>query len=248
MLSFTSTIHDPENRLGYLIEEVGEPLKGLFGSATVAYTPKTHPDLIRLLVEKGYVVREAGSTVISTYQTALKMALDGDSRIFYCDLDRALHWIRSYSEELRQLAGAAPGNDFMLIGRTRRAFSTHPETQTYTEGIGNMVASRALGFEATRDVLGTTWVLTHKLAKRLLELMPVNEFGFYTQWPMTLWRTASDPLYIECEGLEWETSDRFPEETRTLGSLTWKKEFQTADEWKRRTAMLRDFVVSSMQF
>ena len=136
ILTFTSTVHDPENRLGDLIEEVGDPLRELFESATVAYTPRTHPETITLLTKKKYSVYKAGNTVISSYQTALKQALDLKvDALIYCDLDRALHWMRTYPKELRKIAETPPENDLVLIGRTKRAFETHPETQKLTEGI-----------------------------------------------------------------------------------------------------------------
>jgi hypothetical protein len=78
----------------------------------------------------------------------------------------------------------------------------------------------------------------------ILEQKPVNEFGFYAQWPMKLWQSANNPLYIEREGLEWETPDRYQEEIKTQGLETWKQSFQTINEWRRRTAMLRDFIDS----
>ena len=90
-LTFASTIHDPENRLGYLIEEIGEKLRGSFSSVSVAYTPKTHPKTVSLLKERGYRNFKAEDTVVSCYQISLSQSLEpitGD--IFYCDLDRAL--------------------------------------------------------------------------------------------------------------------------------------------------------------
>ena len=46
--------------------------------------------------------------MISTYRTALKLPLEKTTnRLFYCDFDRALHWIKTYPEELNQLARAA---------------------------------------------------------------------------------------------------------------------------------------------
>ena len=243
MLTFTSTIHDPENRLGYLIEEVGESLRNLFDSATVAYTPRTHPDIIKLLVKNRYRVNKAGDSVISTYQSALKQTLDhGPNSIFYSDLDRALHWMKSYPAEFKQIAQSPPNHDFVLIGRTKRAFDTHPETQTLTEGIGNVVASKVLRFKKTGDILGTTWILTPQQVKMILEHKPMSEFGFYTEWPMKLWRSARNPLYIEREGLEWETPDRYQDEIKNQGLETWKQSFQTVNEWKRRTNMLKDFI------
>lgn len=245
-LSFTSTIHDPEARLIHLIDEVGDQLAELFHSSYVAYTPKTHDDIVEGLRGKGFEVINAGDTIVSTYQAALKQPLNKhNDRMLYCDLDRALHWIKAYPTELQTVASTNPAYDFALFGRTSRAFMTHPETQTMTEGIANTVASRELGLKETRDILGTTWILAPELAERVINRQNKNTFGFYTEWPMTLWKYATNPLYIECEGLEWETPDRYREEIQALGYAKWKITFQTPQEWRRRTEMLRDFIESS---
>jgi hypothetical protein len=196
-LTFASTIHDPENRLGYLIEEIGEKLRDSFSSVSVAYTQKTNPKTVSLLKERGYRTFKAEDTVVSCYQTSLSQSLEpitGD--IFYCDLDRALHWIRNYPKEFETLIEPSIHADFTLIGRTKRAFDTHPETQTITEGIGNTLASKVLGFLETRDILGTTWILTPTVTKKVIELKPMNQFGFYAEWPITLWRSARRPKYV----------------------------------------------------
>ena len=75
MLTFTSTIHDPDNRLGYLIEEAGDRLRNLFASASVVYTPKTNPATVSQLRGRGYTLFRAEVSVISCYQTALNRAL-----------------------------------------------------------------------------------------------------------------------------------------------------------------------------
>ncbi len=150
--------------------------------------------------------------------------------------------MRSYPDELKQITETPHENDFTLIGRTKRAFDTHPETQRLTEGIGNLVSSKALGFKNTLDVLGITWIMTPQLATMILKQKHVNEFGFYTQWPMKLWSSAKTPHYIEREGLEWETPDRYQEEIKQQGLENWRQEFQTINEWKRRTTMLNDFI------
>jgi hypothetical protein len=247
ILTFTSTIHDPENRLGYLIEEVGESLRGLFRSAMVSYSPGTHPDTIRLLDEQGYSTFKAEDTVVGSYRTALAESIPQiTDRILYCDLDRALHWIKNYPEELRTLTESIPQNDFILMGRTMRAFNTHPETQTMTEGIANTLISKTLGFPEAKDILGTTWILTPTLAESMLKLNSINQYGFYAEWPIHMWKTSEHPLFIEVEGLEWETPDRYRAEIKAQGLEQWKKSFQTPTEWRRRNLMLRDFIESTI--
>jgi len=209
----------------------------------MAYTPKTHPKTVSLLKERGYRTFKAEDTVVSCYQTSLSQSLEpitGD--IFYCDLDRALHWIRNYPKEFEALIEPSNHADFTLIGRTKRAFETHPETQTLTEGIGNIVASNVLGFSKTRDVLGTTWILTPVLAKKVTERKPMNQYGFYAEWPITLWRSAQRPKYVEADGLEWETPDRYQQEITQAGYDAWKDNYQNMQEWKKRNLMLRDMI------
>ena len=103
-----------------------------------------------------------------------------------------------------------------------------------------------LGFPETRDVLETTWIMTPASATKFLEMEPSSRFGFYAEWPITLWRSARNPLYLECEGLEWETPDRYTEEIRAQGLDEWRRSFQTAQEWRKRTEMLRDFIDSTL--
>ncbi|MCX6653670.1 MAG: hypothetical protein NTY03_00965 [Candidatus Bathyarchaeota archaeon] len=123
---------------------------------------------------------------------------------------------------------------------------THPETQVCTEKIGNMVASKTLGFAETRDILGTTWILAPEMASLILKREPLNKFGFYTDWPMTFWRSAKNPLYLEREGLEWETPDRYQDEINSQGFQKWIAGYQTVQEWRKRVDMLKDFIGSSL--
>jgi hypothetical protein len=103
-----------------------------------------------------------------------------------------------------------------------------------------------LNLPEIQDILGTTWILTPELADLVFKREPRNRFGLYTEWPMILWRSAKSPLYIEVEGLEWETPDRYRKEIETQGLEKWRQNFQTASEWRRRTEMLRDFIDSSL--
>lgn len=250
ILTFASTIHDPENRLDWLIDEVGLSLRGLFNSAIVSYTPKTHLNTVNLLIEKGYSVYEANDTVLNCYQMSLRNSLDSNvDVIFYCDLDRALHWIKYFPEEINTIIKKmVTQDDFILLGRTRRAFETHPDTQSSTEGIANLIVSKILGFTNTRDVLSATWILNASHVGTILKFKSENRFGFYAEWPIILWRVANHPNYIEVEGLEWETPDRYTNEIGNKGFEDWKRSYQTQSEWRKRCEMLRDFIDSSLKY
>ena len=243
-----STLHDPENRLSQFIRESHQALKHLFKSTIVVTTPNTHSNTLSLLGALDFEVYRGGETVLSTYRTALKLSITANpEHILYCDFDRILHWAKTYPNELKNTSNAYLDHDFLLIGRTPRAFKTHAETQTMTEDIANQIASKILGFKETRDIISACWRLTPRSAEKLLQLPNNNTYGFYCEWPITAWREAENPVYLEVEGLEWETPDRYRPEIHEKGYKQWLQSFQTPREWQKRVEMLRDFIESTLK-
>ena len=64
--------------------------------------------------------------------------------------------------------------------------------------------------------------------------------GFYAARPVFLWSWAETKHYVEVEGLEWETPDRFRAEIAELGYDAWLDQFQSPAEWRRRVACMND--------
>lgn len=140
-----STFHDPEDRLGKLINKNGALIKEIFQLSYVVVTPTTSSKTINALEKLEFSTSKGSKTITDVYRKALKQALLNHSEhIFYCDFDRILHWTSTHLEEL-QIVNSNLDNDFLLVGRTSRAFKTHPETQTMTEGIANQLASKIQG-------------------------------------------------------------------------------------------------------
>ena len=80
----------------------------------------------------GYIGRFRRATV----ELALRGTCDF---VMYCDFDRALHWAEYYPQELREVVRTITACDFTVLGRTPRAFATHPRIQRDTEAIINHV-------------------------------------------------------------------------------------------------------------
>jgi len=242
-LVLASTLHEPENRLGDIIIKFGGFITEIFESAHVMLSPATHSDISNALEDFEFNVSRGPKTIDGIYKSAIKNALEEDpKKIFYCDFDRALHWAKVNNQELREVSDLSDGHDFLLPGRTPRAFGTHPDTQTMTEGVVNRIASKILGFQETRDVLSACWRFTPRIAEKLLQVSTCNTYGFYCKWPIVAWREAQNPGYVEVEGLEWETPDRYRREIREKGYDTWLEEFMTLDEWRRRITIQNEIV------
>ncbi len=240
-----STLHDPENRLNELAINYGPIIKQMFKTSHVIVTPLTNPKIIKTLKNLEFETSMGYKNTFDTYKKALKSALNSNQElIFYCDFDRILHWAKTHPNELKNILNSYLDYDFLLLARTSRAFNTHPKTQIKTEEIINQIASKASGFTITKDIISACWRFTPRLVEKLLQLQIENTNGFYCEWPIVAWRQAQNPKYLEVEGLEWETPDRYPKEIKDKGYKRWLQEFQTPQEWEKRIKILKDAIQS----
>ncbi len=240
-----ATYHDPEFRLKDLIESALPKIKELFVKGIICLTPYTPNEVLTFLRNKGFIVIvEPSERNIDTYRTALRTTLDNidsiSQRIFHIDFDRLVHWINTYPEELTNILQNNINVEYLHIGRTKRAFNTHPPTQRRTERIVNEFGSKILGFEDTKDLISVCYIFSKDLGEKILKINNFTTTGFYGSWPIYFWNFANSKSYIEVEGHEWETPDRFKIEIDEIGFEKWKTQFQSAEEWHKRVNVVHD--------
>ncbi len=249
-----TTFHEPEFRLKYLLDLCLPFIKRNDLKIIISFTPATNNDVISYLKEKGFILtRSLDNKRISSYLKVLKVAIEhitdgANQRIFYTDFDRLLHWIHSFSDEFTKVLMECNKYDLLHIGRNPRAFSTHPETQQSTERLVNQLGSRILQLSTTYDLISVTYSFTLTLAKKLISKTYSTDMGFYASWPLILWKNTISKKYIEVEGQEWETPDRFQKEIKELGYDNWISHFQSAKEWKFRVKLLEDCIFELAEF
>ena len=251
---FCSTFHDPEFRLKDLIKSILPKINELFIGGIICLTPYTNKEVLNFLTDEGFIaVIEPSDRQIDTYRTALRTALENidDSayqRIFHIDFDRLIHWINTYPEELSHILQNNSDVDYLHIGRTSRAFSTHPTTQKRTEIIVNEIGSKILGFNGIKDLISVCYFFTKALGQRILEVNHSTASGFYSTWPIYLWSYAPSKRYVEVEGHEWETPDRFKKEIDEIGFEKWIEKFQSFEEWNKRVKILHDCLLELFDY
>lgn len=244
MTTLTTTIHDPKATLSKEIDN-SEELWNIFENRIAVYTPFTSSNMAESLEKAGFSVSKGSEEQVFTYRKALDLALEKASdRILYVDLDRLIHWDLKYPKELRKVVGEIQNAEFILIGRTERAFETHPTTQRKTERIANLLGSALLNFDETKDILSSTWAFAPRIGEDLLEANIENSSGFYCEWPVRAWKIAENKRYIEVEGLEWETPDKYRRKIKEIGYDTWLNNFQSPEEWEERVNLLENIIVS----
>jgi hypothetical protein len=220
MYVLATIIHDPESRLLPLLRRLPDLLQN-YDSSTAIATPSTAPAVLAALRAAGvHLAVGASDAGIGVHRrAAVRAGLDlGAAHVHYCDLDRALHWAANFPEELAGVRQAIEGCDYLMLGRTERAFATHPPVQQAPERLTNLALSAALGrvVDATAGSCG----LSRAAAEWLLPRSAAATNATDTEWPALL-HFAPRHFRLDhraTEGLEFETPDLYPAEIAAAGS------------------------------
>lgn len=236
------THHDPSDAMLPQAQRVLPQLLRIYAEIVVLVTPTTGARTIEVLRGHDMLVEQEQSqsgieTLGLVRQQAIRLAAEtGVGHVHLCDWDRVLHWVEQYPDELREVVDAIGRHDFLILGRTTRAFETHPRVQRITEAIANHAFGLAFGQEL--DVTAASRGLSARAIKALLSLpRPESTIGNDCAWPLYLARIPNLVIgYTATEGLEWETPDRYADEIAMMGGLdAWIADFDGKTEhWAQR--------------
>jgi hypothetical protein len=240
-----ATLHDPQGTFLPLIERDLAAVTTALASyplVVVATAPATDGLLTTRLAQLGAHVVPGGQSGEGR-RAALTAAGRDQSAYFSCDFDRWLHWVRFWPQELAALPArvARLGGSkrispwYVCLGRTARAFATHPAAQRLPEAATNRALSAAAG-RPLDAVAGAAW-LTPEAAEIILAGSREPTATTDLEWPaLILCAEPSRLRGLRCEGLEWETPDFHAEEIITAGGLAaWTRAtFDTPATWAAR--------------
>ena len=223
-VALVATVHQPDERLARMAEGHLPSLIACYASATAFCSARTHPTILGLLHSVGatvHVDRESSGGIEQIGEVrrrTLRLGLQaGTSHLQMCDFDRALHWVAHYPQELETIIAAIPNYDLLVLGRTPRAWTTHPPYQAETEPLFNKVFALVTGLPW--DVGAGSRGLSRRAAETLLDISRERTVGIDAEWPLLLLgRNSFHVDHRACEGLEFETSDRFGPEIEAAGS------------------------------
>ena len=193
-------------------------------SAVVTYcSGSTHGAILALLSECGALVHvydqpSAGIEGMGEVRRrSLRAGLEaGTSHLHLCDFDRALHWVAHYPQELAEVIADIPNYDLLVLGRTARAWATHPAYQAETEPLFNKVFTLVTGLPW--DVGASARGFSRRAADLVLTHSREQTIGVDAEWPLLM--LGWDHLragHRLCDGLEFETADCFGPEIEAAG-------------------------------
>lgn len=249
-VAFAGTLHDPQGRLRHLFE-AHVSLLAAYTRVIVVATAATNREMVGEVRAAGVQVLHHGDERAGeNRRRAIAEAIrSGANSIFSCDFDRWLHWAQFFPDELKGL-GSRVASDcadawYVCLGRTPRAYATHPLVQRVAEEATNHALSLAIGRHVDATA-GASW-LSREGAEILLRDSVEPTLATDTEWPLLV--HLIDPTrvdFLACEGVEFETADRFGPEIRAAGGLeAWlDRTYETPAAWESRLQLATDSVAA----
>jgi hypothetical protein len=228
------TVHQPDDRLARLTAIQLPALVARYAALAAFCSRETHPAILDLLRHHGVSVtlddgEPCGINAIGDVRRAtVRFGLQaGTSHLQICDFDRAIHWVANFPQELEAVIAGIRGYDLLVLGRTERAWATHPPYQAETEPLFSKVFALATGL--AWDVGAGSRGLSRRAAETLLRLSQEMTVGVDAEWPLLLLNREGYRVgHQRCEGLEFETADRFGAEIEAAGGYqAWEAEMDS---------------------
>jgi hypothetical protein len=179
---------------------------------------------------------------------SVQQALEsGADFIHYADLDRLLRWVEIRPDEWRKTLVAIQQTDYLVIGRTPAAYATHPQAMVQTEAISNLVTGYLTG--QPMDVSAGSKGFSRRAAQLVAaNTEPVRAIGADAEWTVLLKRAGFSIAYVEVDGLDWETADRYRERAADPAEQKLAAQAYDADpaHWARRVEIALEIVISGL--
>lgn len=195
--------HDPDGHNIELFNRIHKEIENSYNELFVAISEESSSDLIEAIQQSNFnyqLISKKG--VAEARRAVVEFSLKGSSQYFhYCDFDRLLTWAHNYPSELQETVKNIPYHHYQIIGRTNRAFNTHPEEWVETEKITNKICSIELGQEV--DITAGSCSFSRQVAEYIN--YHSKEQMTDAEWAMITHRIAKLPVtYSAVEGLEYE--------------------------------------------
>lgn len=225
------TVHQTDERLAGLAQAQLPELVTRYAALTALCSQGTHPTIVDLLRWQGALLETDDSEPSGIHgigevrRKTIELGLrSGTTHLQMLDFDRAIHWVAHYPQELEAVIADLCKYDLLVLGRTARAWATYPPYQTETEPLFNRVFALVSGL--TWDVGAGSRGLSRRAAETLLEISQELTVGIDAEWPLLL--LGRDEFRVGqrlCEGLEFETADRFGPEIESAGGYqAWESQ------------------------
>ena len=239
-MNLVLTLHDPEGSMLEQAARVLDAWKKLFTISVIAYTKQTHVELVHSLHTSGMQMIEGGLWGEGrTKAVTFLHGLGTHESTLIMDFDKLIHILDFCAAEFMTFVRREWPVSTM-IGRTKKAWETFPQSWKQTETVANMLGNRS--YETTdRDYLLGTFVLNPAELETIANHSVATGFDAVFEWITLL--GGKKLAYVDSDLFDWEDPDRNLADIDKLGPAEWERvRFDSIAEWKKRIKNLQDIV------
>jgi hypothetical protein len=220
-------------------------LQQVYQGLAISFPPDVEPTTAQVFTQGKYAAGLEIQTAVNQdwswgRYVALRLGAQFQADfVHYADMDRLLRWVETRPQEWRQAVQAIQATDCLVLGRSAAAYRTHPQSLILTEQISNRVVSHFLGraMDVSAGSKGFSGAAAEYLAANT---QPGRALGTDAEWPILLQRAGFRVDYLEVDGLDWESADRYQEQAAGAEAQRRAAEQVDADprawEWRVRVA------------
>jgi hypothetical protein len=248
LVALATAYHDANDRMFDQIARLLPVISSIFPHIAVQASSMAPQRSLQLLQQAGAAIEQASAAeptgaaqLGNVRRLALNLALRSHaSVVMYFDFDSLLHWIETYPDELRSVVTNLGAFDMTIIGRTPRAFDTHPESQRVTEAWVNRAFARLTGH--AWDVMRSGRGISRRAAETIVAECDDARISTDVSWPLHLLKHGTFTIEgIQVEGTEFETADRYRPEIDHAGDrFAWMEKLDADPRrWAHRCNLAR---------
>lgn len=202
-VALITIVHDPNGKSIPFYKSLKKQFDSIYSELYITISEESSLELKQELEKSNFKIKFIPKRgVTHARHEVLPFGMTGDSKYFhYCDFDRLLTWAYQYPHELQNIVKNIPSHQYIIFGRTEKAFDTHPSEWIETEQIANKIFS--LEFGQNVDITAGSCGFSRECAEFILKYSKDQMTD--AEWPMIIHRIANLPVcYAAVDGLEYQ--------------------------------------------
>lgn len=234
--ALASAVHDPGGNLLAAVERLSAPLTDTFSHIALNISDASAPALVeavRSVLGAKVVIHPANeATIGKARRDAIRLVQDCPT-VFFCDFDHLLRWIEHGGANLADVLRDRPDLDFLVVGRSARAFSAEPRRLQETERLVNHIYTLMTG--QSWDLMFAVRRMSSRAANAIVTLSMVDTLANDVEWPLLASQAGLSVGYAESDALFYRTIEEFgaPADTGDDDPLQWIRRTAFAAEHAR---------------
>ena len=223
-------------------------LAELYQEIIIVMPPQTHAGMVIAFKQFKKVTMVMVDDWKSGRYEALRLAAERDaSYIHYADLDRLIRWAQTRPDELRRTLERIQLSDCAVIGRTEKAYETHPQALIQTERTYNVMFSHIVGrqLDFSSGSKGFSLRAAQFIASNGDSQHP---FGTDVEWVILARRAGFEISAMLVDGLDYETADRYsdaPADDEQQKEAAHDYDLDP-DHWVRRVEIANEVIAAGL--